>query len=349
MMKKILVLSVLLHSMVFSAYADMEEKVTFSETGSREKVIETANFKIFLKLESIENGEAEIGFRLENDDDSKTLCIFDKPYSEDALDAQKIKYDKYFPGEKYNRKIEPCEYFRYSYLINPSKDVSTTITINVEDTTTVRIPIYLSELQTRRVIFCKKKEQVLMDKVVVELVMNIEQKTDETYLQLSKECDDLIAEYQGVTFCTNSRHKPSLEKQKANFQSKIDAIIGKINDAIESKGLFERDRLYKLFAELKTKLTSLNLTDKEGDCGRHKVSSTNSHRCNYCNKSVQQIYHRLDDIYQSIYSSQNRAEAKAKVMSEVKLMYNCAKRRSEWNNSGYSTKISKLYNGINNF
>ena len=104
--------------------------------------------------------------------------------------------------------------------------------------------------------------------------------------------------------------------------------------------------------DLKERLDNANF--REGDCGRHS-RVREGHTCSYCSLSLQQIYHKLDDFYKKIYSSNNRKEAKASVMSQVNALYQCctdptcSKHASAWKKGGdYKTKIIERYNRIKN-
>ena len=68
------------------------------------------------------------------------------------------------------------------------------------------------------------------------------------------------------------------------------------------------------------------------------------HQCKYCSSSLQEISHKLDDIYQVIYSSQDRSATKAEQIRSVKAMYDCAQRHKDWRRSDYKAKIERLYN-----
>ena len=135
------------------------------------------------------------------------------------------------------------------------------------------------------------------------------------------------------------------EEQKTEFQSKMDSLVEKIDGIIESNGWFSTEKRYKLYDEQRERLKNLKLEDKEGDCGKHVYV----HRCKYYSFSLQQISHKLDDIYQMIYSSQDRSATKAAQVRGVNAMYDCAKRRRDWRKSEFKDKIVRLYNEIGKF
>ena len=143
----------------------------------------------------------------------------------------------------------------------------------------------------------------------------------------------------------------SVDKQKAAYQKQIDNLKAKIDGIISSHGWREGDAGYQRYNELKSKLDGIEIVER--DCGRHRAPVA-GHRCSYCNLSLQQIYHRLDDIYKKVYSSNNRKQAKASVMSQVNALYNCctdakcSKHAAQWKKGGdYKNKIVERYNRIN--
>ena len=142
-----------------------------------------------------------------------------------------------------------------------------------------------------------------------------------------------------------------MDKQKAAYQKRIDALKEKIDGIISSHGWNSNDAGYRRYEALKSKLDGVEFAER--DCGRHRTPVA-GHRCNYCGLSLQQIYHRLDDLYKRIYSSSNRKQTKASVMSQVNALYNCctdtkcSKHAAQWKKGGdYKNKIVERYNRIN--
>lgn len=350
MIKKISILFVLLFSLATTSFADEQRKVKLDDDKHNKETIEVANFNIFLELIEVEeNGNVKVKVELENLDESKGLSLFERAYDEKTLKKMrpKIKYDKIFPGSKGKRLIDACSNIKSAIHLYPSqKELIMTLSAKDGETTKATLPIYIIEYKDKNYILWEKQELILLQKEVIELEIEIDLKPGEAYVNITKECDSLIKEFEEVLFCTHKRHKPSLEEQKAEFQSKIDSLVEKIDGIIESNGWFSTEKRYKLYDEQREKLKNLKLEDKEGDCGKHKII----HRCKYCNASLQQISHKLDDIYQIIYSSQDRSATKAAQIRSVNAMYNCAKYyHRDWRRSEYKDKIERLYKEINQF
>ena len=350
MIKKISILFVLLFSLITTSFADEQRKVKLDDDKHNKETIEVANFNIFLELIDVEeNGNVKVKVELENLDESKGLSLFERAYDEKTLKKMrpKIKYDKIFPGSKGKRLIDACDSIKRTIHLYPSqKELIMTLSAKDGEKTKATLPIYIIEYKDKNYILWEKQELILLQKEVIELEIEIDLKPGEAYVNITKDCDSLLKEFDEVLFCTHKSHKPSLEEQKKEFQSKIDSLVERIDGIIESNEWFSTEKRYKLYDEQRERIKNLKLEDKEGDCGKHKVPP---HRCKYCSSSLQQISHKLDDIYQMIYSSQDRSATKAAQIRSVNAMYDCAKRRKDWRKSEYKDKIVRLYNEIGNF
>ena len=200
---------------------------------------------------------------------------------------------------------------------------------------------------------------LLLEKQILELEIEVEVKPDEDFIRLEKECNDLIEDISKQTFCTNSKHKPSLVRQEAPYKEKIGKIKSEVDEIISRHNWYKSDRGYQRYNGIKQKLHPDSIIFVEIDCGRHDLCpkcGRKSHSgpcpipsCKYCKLTPQQIYHKLDDFYKKIYSSNNRKSAKDAVMSDVNLLYSCGKHSPVWKNSDYKSKIIDRYNRINNF
>lgn len=349
MIKKISILFVLLFSLITTSFADEQRKVKLDDDKHNKETIEVANFNIFLELIDVEeNGNVKVKVELENLDESKGLHLFERAYDEKTLKKMrpKIKYDKIFPGSKGKRLIDACDSIKSTIHLYPSqKELIMTLSAKDGETTKATLQIYIIEYKDKNYILWEKQEFILLQKEVIELEIEIDLKPGEAYVNITKECDSLLKEFNEVLFCTHKKHEPSLEEQKTEFQSKIDSLVEKIDGIIESNEWGSTDKRDKLYGEQRERLKILKLEDKEGDCGKHVYV----HRCKYCSSSLQQISHELDDIYQLIYSSQDRSAKKAAQIRSVNAMYDCAKRRRDWRKSEFKDKIVRLYNEIGNF
>ncbi len=345
-MRKIL-FGLLLCLMATGAMADEQRKVSLSNDHNKE-MISLSYCNIFINLNEVSDGEGEVSIELENLSESKVLILFNRSYAEKQVKklSPKMQFDKTFGGTKGKRVIDPfSEPMNSVTQLRPSdKQMLPSVRIENEGAKVVTLPIYIAKYKG-------KKALILLEKQVIELNIEAELKPSAEYSNMSSQCDRLIREITRTGVCPNKSHGTSVDKQKAAYQKQIDALKTKIDGVISSHGWREGDSGYRKYNALKKKLDGVTFTER--DCGRHK-GSVAGHKCNYCNLSLQQIYHQLDDLYKKIYSSSNRKQAKASVMSQVNALYNCctdakcAKHAGQWKKGGdYKNKIVERYNRIN--
>ena len=354
-MKKIFLLTILLSLSSLLAMADEQKKVIVSNDDT-EKTIELGYCNLFVRLHSDESETGTVTVELENLDESKVLIVFDRAYTEKAIKKQSktmsIVFDKTFGGAAKNRMIDPCESpMEQVQLVTPSDKVQLTeVQVENEEPTTCRIPIYIAKYKG-------KKKVLLLEKQVIELNIEAELKPSAEYVAIEDKYHDIEKEISRQLFCTNPRHRTSLEKQKAPYIKKIEDAKAEIDKIIADHNWKEEDGGYIRYTALKAKLDAIDLSSREGDRRRHGKPNPGSggHNCGYCNLSLQQIYHKMDDYYKKIYTSSDRKATKAKVINEVNALYkcctdpSCSKHASAWKSGNeYKSKINERYNRISN-
>lgn len=350
MIQKIFITALLILSAITNIYADKRITVKLDNDQHRQETVELAYCNIFLDMENDDDDDIKVNIQLENLQENKEILLFMNSYDEKVLKKMRptpIIYDKYFGGTKGMRVIESCNGLDKDYQISPSNKEKILTLSGIDKNIMCRIPLYIAGYKKKKGLLCRKQQLELLEKTILELEIEIELKPDSLYQQLSNECNKILEEFENTLFCTNKKHKPSIFKQKDDFQEKINTCISKITEEIEANNWYSSDKKYKLYDELREKLKNLDLSSKEGDCGKHKAS--NGHKCKFCNMTLQQIYHKLDDFYQKIYSSNDRKATKEEVINDVKSLYNCSMRRKDWNISEYKSKIIDRYNRINKF
>ncbi len=347
-MRKILI-SLLLSLMALGVMADEQKKVTLSNDHNKE-TITLSYCNIFVNLNEVDDGVGEVSIELENLSESKVLILFNRSYMEKQAKklTPKMKFDKTFGGTKGKRVIDPCsEQLNNVMQLRPSdKQFLPTVRVENETTKKVIMPIYIAKYKG-------KKKLILLEKQVIELDIEAELKPSAEYIEMNTECEQLINEITNTGICPNKSHRTSPEKQKEDYQARIDALKTKIDGIISSHGWSSNDASYRRYTELKSKLDGVEFVER--DCGRHRAAVARGHKCSYCSLSLQQIYHRLDDLYKKIYSSSNRKATKASVMSQVNALYrcctdtSCSRHAAQWRKGGnYKSKIIERYNRINN-
>ncbi len=346
-MKKILI-CLLLCMVGLGASADEQRKVTLSADHNKE-AINLSYCNIFINLRQADDESGEVSIELENLSESKALILFDRSYMEKQVKklTPKMQFDKKFGGTKGKRVIEACSEQLTSVMqFRPSdKYPLPAFRVENEATKVVTLPVYIAKY--------KGKNLILMEKQIIQLDIEAELKPSAEYVRMNTQCEQLIREIERTGVCPNKSHRTSVDKQKEEYQKKIDDLKSKIDAIISSHGWNDGDNGARRYRELKSKLDNVEIAER--DCGRHKaIGGGGGHKCTYCGWSLQQIYHKLDDLYKKVYSSGDRKAAKAGVMAQVNALYNCctdarcSKHSAQWKKGGdYKNKIVERYNRIN--
>ena len=355
-MKKLLIFVTFFFLAAISTFADEQKKVKLDDGHTKEQV-RLGYCNVFVTRADIDDdGNAKVTVEIENLDESNVIILFGHAYPEKELKklSPSITFDKNFPGTKGQRNIDTYKEARNVLFIEPSEKIMLPeISVRSAETQLCRLPLYIAKYKDKKFLgtTTRTNKMLLLEKQILELEIEVEVKPDEDFIRLEKECNDLIEDISKQTFCTNSKHKPSLERQEAPYKEKIGKIKSEIDEIISRHNWYTSDRGYQRYNGIKQKLDAINFSSYEGDCGKKHGGNkpTPTPGCKYCKLTPQQIYHKLDDYYKKIYSSNNRKAAKDAVMSDVNLLYSCGKHSPVWKNSDYKSKIIDRYNRINNF
>lgn len=355
-MKKLLIFVTFFFLAALSTFADEQRKIKLDDGHTKEQV-RLGYCNVFVTRADIDDdGNAKVTVEIENLDESNVIILFGHAYPEKELKklSPSITFDKNFPGTKGQRNIDTYKEARNVLFIEPSEKIMLPeISVRSAETQLCRLPLYIAKYKDKKFLgtTTRTNKMLLLEKQILELEIEVEVKPDEDFIRLEKECNDLIEDVSKQTFCTNSKHKPSLERQEAPYKEKIGKIKSEIDEIISRHNWYTSDRGYQRYNGIKQKLDAINFSSYEGDCGKKHGGNkpTPTPGCKYCKLTPQQIYHKLDDYYKKIYSSNNRKAAKDAVMSDVNLLYSCGKHSPVWKNSDYKSKIIDRYNRINNF
>lgn len=360
-MKRLLIFMSFFFFAVIGSYADEQQRVKLDDGHTKEQV-RLGYCNIFVtKVDSDDDGNAKVTVEIENLDETNVIILFGHAYPEKELKklSPSITFDKNFPGTKGHRNIDTYREARNVIFIEPSeKSMLPEIQVKSGEVQLCRLPLYIAKYKDKSVFGAStgRNKMLLMEKQILELEIEVEVKPDEDYVRLEGECNSLIEEISKQTFCNNPKHKSSLGSQEAPYKTRIGKIETEIDEIVNRHNWYTSDRGYQRYNALKQKLDAIDFTAYEGDCGKHRIIPPRPrHSCKYCNSSLQQIYHKLDDYYKKIYNSSNRKATKESVMADVNLLYkcctdgNCSKHASSWNSSEYKSKITDRYNRISNF
>ena len=361
-MKKIL-LALVCCLATLTGWADEQKKITLSADNHTE-TINLSYCNIFITLLNLESDDnmGKVLIEVENLDESKLLALFHEAYSEKKVKKlhPSFQYDKLFGGTKGKRVIDPynCRLDDDLFIEPSNKRNLPTIDINGDQQQVVKLPIYIAKSKEGIIERILGKEKLLlMRKQLIELDIEVSMKPSAEYLGLVNEVETLKKDLENVVFCNARKHNPSVEEQQEPYVKRIEELRNKIDAAISSHGWTPNDGGYKRFTALKEDIdNNIDLNKHVGTCRTHSSSGgrTREHQCQYCSLSLQQIYHRLDDLYRRIYTSNDRQSTKASVIGQVNTLYNCCtasdcqRHASQWANGGggYKTRITDLYNRI---
>ena len=348
--------------MAFSAWADEQKKVTLSNDNQQEIVgLSYCNFIVTL-INPDSDGPAKVLIEVENLDEAKLLALFHEPYNEKQVKKLKpsFQYDKLFGGTKGKRIADPCSLpMNKDVFVEPSNKYSLPhFEVDADQQKVVKLPVYIAKSKKNGIIqqILGKEKLVLLRKQVIELDIEVSLKPSAEYLSLQEEVETLKKDVDNVIFCTDKRHRQTVEQQQEPYKKRINELKAKIDAAISQHGWSSNDGGYKRYTALKQDIdTNIDLNKHLGICRQHRGGGTAAgHQCAYCSLSLQQIYHQLDDLYKKIYSSSDRKATKASVISQVNALYNCctatdcAKHAAQWKSggNGYKSKIVERYNRI---
>jgi hypothetical protein len=357
-MKKLILLPLLCLA-VLTAWADEQKKVTLSNDNPKE-VINLSYANIFVSLLNGDDDQGQVLIEIENLDETKILALFHKPYTEKQVKklSHKFRYDKLFGGTKGKRIIDPynLETGKDVYIEPSMKYNVAAFNVTPDKNLMVHLPIYIAKPKKGIIEKLLGGEKLmLMRKQLIEIDVEVSLRPSAEYTGLQGEVEALKREVKNTVFCTSNKHKQSVEQQQQPYVQRISALKKKIDNAISAHGWQPGDSGYTRYNALKTELDGIDLNKHLGTCSQHRVPiHDDSHSCNYCNLTLQQIYHRLDDLYKKIYTSSDRAATKASVIGQVNALYtcctatNCAKHKAAWarGGNGYKSKITERYNRI---
>lgn len=283
------------------------------------------------------------------------VLIFSNDITEKSLKKKKpkIEFEKTYPGKKGTRIVRGCRECTDYMDIVPAAVTDTVFTIDVPFSSAkdFTLPLYEAKYKAKDLfrkcaynINYKIMEEHLYD-VHIEVVGWSED--DPTYVKTKNAVDGFISSLNGVRFCYNKRHSPSLKEQQRPYQEEKDSLAKVINSILEIHyEWMSTDAPHIAYSLLLSRLNKVKLNNMTHDCGEHKVKSK-GHNCGFCSLSAQEIYQRLDDLYQQLYAGKLTKE---RAMETAKSLYNCYQQnKKRKKDSSYGTKISRFYNSIANY
>lgn len=347
MIKRVFIAAYIVLMTYLPSLADVQKKITLNYDDRTTETVELSFCNIFVTLKNVdENDNAEILIELENIHESNTLLLFDRAYDEKSLKemSTSIRYDKCYPGSKGERFIHICADIKYPNQIKPSEKKKLFVKTGSEKTPlTCKLPIYIAKNKNK-----SGSKMLLLNKVVIELEIQVQLKPDEKFISITEAYNALIKEIDSDIFCSNKNHKGEpLIIKKSKYREKINNLKKEIYKIRDERGYFLSDKTYKKYMELTNKLDSISIEERIiNSCPNDVIKKhyVQTHSCKHCGLSYEQIYKKLENHFIDIH---NGKKTKAQVMSDVESLYSCVsknKKRSAKKSIKYG--ITRYYNKI---
>jgi len=282
------------------------------------------------------------------------VLIFRNDITEQSLKKgkPKIEFEKTYPGKKGTRIVRGCRECNNYIDIIPAAVTDTIFTLDVPFTSSMDFTLPLYEAKYKAKDLFKKGAYNINYKIMEEHLYDVHievvgwSEDDPTYVKTKNAVNSLISSLEGAKFCNNKKHSPSLKEQQRPYQEKKDSLIKVISDIYQQSDWLSTDAPHIAYTELIKKLNDVNFNNMTYDCGRHKVNPQ-GHSCSFCSLNAQEIYQRLDDLYQQLYAGKLTKE---QALKTAKSLYNCYQQnKKRKKDSSYGTKISRFYNSIANY
>ena len=337
-MKYFICMLTFLSMMSAMVYGQDKKDSVLLGTDSERKVIECPGFcNVFVSKGEQTDDDSWISLEIENLHSTNVYLLFGHSFSERDLKKQPVKiiFDKIYGAT--SREIQKCEGVESHQIasVSPSEKKKLNIYMGGAEKKTIRIPIYVA--LSKEPGFLSKQKYIIQERVILEIKVIIEQKPDEEFIKMTEEYGKLQEELSKITqFCTNIKHKPRLQDQEAPFVRRIDNLKKDVDKKI--KTTYPSNSIYQKLLDLKKQLDSIQLSDYEGDCGKH-VSGSTGLRCKYCNSSLNDIYNKLNNYYIRRWNKAPEwRNNKSTIINDAKMLYNCCSKHKshslEWKKAG---------------
>ena len=239
---------------------------------------------------------ARVTIGLENTTTNFGLLLFNMNYNDKQ--RKKLKNEAFYEIVTDNESLK----YGTEYVNNLSRNVfidtrdATTIPLNglasvpSLEPKVVTIPIYTCIIEKRDKNTSEPKKLKLIDLNTFELKITVELGPDEEFEELVQECNDLIAEIDSAVFCTNAKHKPSLESQKKKYADKVKEQKNKVRRFANDHGVSSRN-LSEKYTDLIESLDKAydDKVESADDCGKHSVivdPPQTTRRCSKCKRDL---------------------------------------------------------------
>lgn len=307
-------------------------------------ILEFPDYTVFVQVDANASQPAVI-VEVENSAEGVPfLMIYHGSYTEKQLKKNCIPsatYDKNFGGTKGKRDIKPCP-----ELLNPvfqicrgQRSKIAHILLNEGESHTMTLPVYQARPKGKAA-----DKLILQSLNVIELELNLISLQDNELVYLRQTCDSLFTEIGNNVLCTNSNHKgTSYKVLEADYAKCIESLKQSIKESIAERRENKRSNIEELQEMLNT-LDNIDLKSMEvSHCKNDKGGGT-GHSCKYDKLSYQEIYERMEDIYQQIHNGKVTIK---QVKADVEMLNTCAKALKRKTGANFKKGIERYYNKIN--
>ena len=262
--------------------------------------------------ETDDRGTTHVQLELENRSSTYKFWLFDHAWDKKQLKKEHIRLEKGYAGST-TKKVENIELDYPIEIGNGEKHTFRDILIEEGQTYECKIPIHLIKPKN-------KKRKRLHSYIDCTIRISVDTK-DRVYEDLSRRCDSLInalgTALDREEFCTHKRHNPSFDEQTKSYTDAYDYLRNKVTTQLYSSNWSPDSKKYKLYKALQDSLDSMDekLTSykyEKHECG--KEPKAQQHSCGYCKLSLEQIYNRLNTLYQKLYVGEVKKQDRKSVV-----------------------------------
>lgn len=283
------------------------------------------------------------------------VLVFRRDLDEKSLAGgkPKIEFEKKYPGEKGKRMVAGCNAdHKYLDIITAAEtDTLFTLDVPLMEARDLTLPLYVAKYKPKNLY--NKGENNIPYRIFEEYLYDIHievdgwSEEDPAFVEAKNSVAQFVSSLREVKFCPNKRHSPSLKEQLLPYQEKRDSLITAINTILEGhRDWMSTDAPHIAYTKLLTELNDVDLSTYVTDCGNHKIPMR-AHKCGYCSLSAQELYHRLDDLYQQLHAGNISKEQALKTARAINNCYQHSNSRKR--NSFYGGKIAGFFNRIANY
>lgn len=348
MIKKLFAaISVMLISSILS-YAGQEMDINLDYENCPGMLCNAGNALVSFTMKEYSPKNSTVEVTIENIRSNQVIFLFANDMSEMELKrGHKIFFEKTYGGSKGMRSVAGCKVVDGVIAIRPQEKTVFLIDVPNEQVFDLSLPLYIANrgIKVWEGFRLGQKIKLSMeDMYKFKVTTNVWREDDPAYLAAVKASDDLIQSLSGVKFCAHKAHKPSLEDQQKPYIEKKDSLMDVL---VYEIGRWRPDqKAYKAYVKILEKVAAIGMAAYTvDDCGKHVESKT--HKCSWCSLSYEQLFHKMDDLYQRLYVG---GVEKGEAVSAAKSYYRCVQEnKKRRKNATYSKKIKEYYDRIMEF